>query len=1094
MLDRILEVGRRINVGKLQELTNLFEQRYLERPDSITPDIISTKFIPPLFESIGWQKGDANAIINPRGTRQDLPYFDLYLGREVKAVVFACGEQATVSPEAAADIAVGTAYNLEVDWAVITNFAKTLLYHSRQIAGRVQDKSPAGPPVRQYAFRDYARVDEPRSFANTLSPSAFVGGYIDELAKQIARQQQRQWRYPLTQLLLRLLKDWQLELLETLPGNEQELNLAINRLFHRLIFMRAVEDRGLDQRRSLKEVIMAPPQGALEALRSLFAHFRQHFDSELFAPSVVDQLQIDEHTLRGRIAKLYEPAVVPIKLDFSLIDPDLMGKLYEQHLRWRIRTLPRTQEEMLISPRRTTTISPAGRTQGIYYTPTWLVNYVMEHTLDEWLRRMYSTNWKNVKVLDLACGSGAFLQRAYEELLLYFNARYKQQGQTFGYPQRRAILEESIFGVDENAGAVQNTELVLWLRAQPTSDHVEAHELPQLDRNIICGNSLLGGPGDPIEEKERLSKYFGTHWQTKRAVIWRERFPSVMNRGGFDIIVGNPPYANIRSLHKERPDDIPYLCGGYQSAKGNFDQAALFVEQAFRLLREDGLLGMVVPDGLLHSAAGKALRDIIAEKQAVYRVVDFTGEEIFKGIMVYPRLLFLQRRPSPRVRSVTIRRLEPVLNLQLSEADKFPEILSAKVTAVDTPHPEGPAIPSWFFRTSRENNLRQKLEKKGIPLEEMASVHQGPSTGAEKVFVLQRIGQGKGLATVYSKFLNKRYEIEAAILRPFLDRKDVQPYAPRQTSQVCLCPYDPNGHLIPPDVMVRDYHQAWEYLRECRDVLQRRESVRSSQVWYRFSRPTLVRYLQVPAVVVPHTAQYGSYCLITNPRYQVPGRAGCGNVIEFKKPDDAVFYLGLLNSNLLNWYLQGMSSLKRGGHYEYTKEIVECLPLLSPEVTADTKIWVKKLVSTTKEAIKTMAKSPWPSLGSLGGIQKEIDKLVYWLYELTPEEILLVEANHYGYRPCHLVYDVALPNIIHDRNIANGEPIIEATRTTVRTVVAYSGVLPSREELLAALPHLKSEQVDAALAYYRDHKAEVDDYIDTNDEVGRQYAAGEGSG
>lgn len=1092
MPNQILEPNWRLDLKKLQELVSLFEQRYLRRPGIIKPDIVAREFIPPLFESIGWRNGETNALITPQGTRQDLPYFGLELSHEVKAVVFACGEEKQTNPEVAADIAVGTAYNLEIDWAVVTNFAKTTLYHSLQRTPGAEDKSPAGPPVAQYEFRDYARADQPGSLANTLSPRAFVMGYIDELAEQVAKQQQRRWRDALTQLLLKLLKKWQYELLASLSGDEQELNLAINRLFHRLIFMRAVEDRRLDQQHSLQEVMKAMSGQALRTLQRLFAHFQRHFDSELFAPSLVDQLPLDETTLGSRIAKLYEPAVVPIRFDFSLIDPDMMGRLYEQHLRWRITSVTRPRGEMLLEPKRTFAISPAGRTQGIYYTPTWLVNYVVEHTLGEWLKTRRPTTWDEVKVLDLACGSGAFLQRAYEELIVYFKNQREQQGRAFGYKERREILEKSIFGVDENEGAVQNTQLVLWLRAQPTSDHVEAHELPQLNGNIICGNSLLSGPGKPAEEEQRLKNYFGINWQAKRPIIWSERFSDIMARGGFDIIVGNPPYANIGSLHRERAEDIPYLCAEYESTKGNFDQAALFVEQAFRLLQEDGVLGMVVPDGLLHSAAGQGLRVLLTQNRAVYRVVDFAGEEIFKGVMVYPRLLFLQRKPSQKVRSVTIRRLEPVSTFQLAEADKSPEALTAEVTVVDAPHPIGSAPLYWFFRTNRENDLRQKLEKQATPLKEIADVHQGPNTGAEKVFVLDKMGQHDELTQVYSRCLNKPFKLEAALLRPFLDRKNVQPYAPRQTSRVCLCPYDTAGRLISPMVMAHDYPQAWEYLNKCRDVLERRRSVNSPEAWYRFSRATLVRYLKVPAIVVPHIAQFGAYCLVSDPRYQVPGRAGCGNVIEFEEPNNALFYLGLLNSKLLNWYLQGMSSPKRGGYYEYAKKTVESLPILNPHAIVDKKSWIEKIIESVRQAVRVMEKSHESSAGSLSVLQKEIDKLVYWLYDLTPEEILLVEANHYSYKPRRVITYPTYWRITRDKAIANGEPVIEGTRTTVRTVVTYSRILPSREELLAALPHLQLGQVDAALIYYRDHKDEIDAYIAANDEVARQYAVGAG--
>ena len=154
MLNQVLEP---LDLQKLQDLVSLFEQRYSGHADIVKPDVIAREFIPPLFESIGWRNRETSALIIPRGTRQGLPYFGLELGREVKAVVFACGGQTRENTEVAADVAVATAYNFEVDWAVVTNFAKTTLYHSLQRAPGTEDKNPAGPPVAQYEFRDYVR-------------------------------------------------------------------------------------------------------------------------------------------------------------------------------------------------------------------------------------------------------------------------------------------------------------------------------------------------------------------------------------------------------------------------------------------------------------------------------------------------------------------------------------------------------------------------------------------------------------------------------------------------------------------------------------------------------------------------------------------------------------------------------------------------------------------------------------------------------------------------------------------------------------------------------------------------------------------------
>jgi uncharacterized protein (DUF433 family) len=205
-----------------------------------------------------------------------------------------------------------------------------------------------------------------------------------------------------------------------------------------------------------------------------------------------------------------------------------------------------------------------------------------------------------------------------------------------------------------------------------------------------------------------------------------------------------------------------------------------------------------------------------------------------------------------------------------------------------------------------------------------------------------------------------------------------------------------------------------------------------------------------------------------------------------------LFYLGLLNSKLLNWYLQGMSSPQRGGYYEYTKEIVESLPILNPQDLVGKESWVEKIVGSVREAVRAMEESDNSALDSLGVLQKEIDKLVYWLYDLAPEEILLVDANHYSYRPRPVITYPAYWQITRDKAIANGEPVIEGTRTTVRNIVTYSRILPSREELLAALPHLQPGQVDAALIYYYDHKDEIEAYMAANDEVARQYAVGAG--
>ena len=284
-----------------------------------------------------------------------------------------------------------------------------------------------------------------------------------------------------------------------------------------------------------------------------------------------------------------------------------------------------------LSDRFLKTVSPAQRkTGGIFYTPDHIVRYIVDRTLGGYLREHeanlshqdYLAVLRGVRVLDPACGAGVFLVHVFDFLL----AEYQRVGAALNDrvpagEYARRILRDNIYGVDLNAESVAITKQILWLKSG-----ISNQEPAALDGTIKCGNSL-------VEDPAVAGRY---------AFRWPEQFPGIMGAGGFDVIVGNPPYVNARTIPET---DKTYLRQHYPQLHGAFDLYVAFLLRGQQLVKEHGRYGWIVPNKFLVADYARRARDFLSEDSGT-EVVDVSTLGVFSRVGVYPVILLGRRGSS----------------------------------------------------------------------------------------------------------------------------------------------------------------------------------------------------------------------------------------------------------------------------------------------------------------------------------------------------------------------------------------------------------------------------------------------------------------
>jgi type I restriction-modification system DNA methylase subunit len=605
-------------------------------------------FISPFFKALGWD------VENEEG-----------LAHHAREVVVEAGEDTRGRPDYGFRVSGQTKFFVEakapseeLDTAKHILQAKTYAWNTKQVFFVVLTD------FEEFRFYDASIQPDARKPEEGLLLKIKYADYIASLRKlwefskervlagsleaMLPRDRRTQrLRIPVDTAFLDEMTGWREELAKNVYKNNssltaRQLNEVVQRLLDRIVFIRIAEDRHIIEKRQLGDAVdewkaRGGKLGIFDWLRPLFEKINEDFNGEIFKPNaLLEDTKVDSEVLARIIERLYPPKS-PYR--FDVIGVELLGSIYERYLGKTIRP---TAKQVRVEEK--PEVRKAG---GVYYTPKYIVDYIVKNTVGKIIEGKTPKQIEKIRILDPACGSGSFLIGAFQRLIDYhvrYLSEHPKEAQAHalfpdiikdenGEPRlsvvRKAeILKNNLFGVDIDPQAVEITMMSLYLKAlegERSQLPPKQHLLPELKYNIICGNSLIGPDvyeqgtlfGDA--DRDRINAF---DWNSEIAGFGR-----IMKDGGFDCVIGNPPYIFIVGMEKNQKD---YFAKNYATWAYRFDVYGAFLEKGVGILRDSGTLGFIVPHTLLTNDSFKTLRKLLLEKTTVEKIVDI-GPGVFES-------------------------------------------------------------------------------------------------------------------------------------------------------------------------------------------------------------------------------------------------------------------------------------------------------------------------------------------------------------------------------------------------------------------------------------------------------------------------------
>lgn len=679
---------------ELQKLVDDFKSRY-SYYKSLSETDIETKLIYELFVNIlGWDRNDFRQQSKARrGEKRGKADYAFYIGDRL--IFFLEVKRVGVPLDKEADKQViSYALSKRVPFAISTNFEQMKIF--------CVEEADKGKKI----FRVFTKPDDYIERFQDLLLLSKESFEEKRLLKQAIKEERLKKRVTIDKPLLNDLMSVRRLIANDIEKNYpnrydlNEKDEIVQRIIDRLIFMRRCEDVGINPENCvLEELKHVSGFEAYKKLKMMFAEYNRIYNSGLFAIGIdndCDNIKINGNITKNLVGYLYNSKDGQYIYNFDWIDADVLGQIYEQYLGIILEQTKSGKSKLKEG-------QAHKKEQGIYYTPTFVVDFIVKNTLLEDLKKK-GNKAKHIKVLDASCGSGSFLIKAFDYIYKELSGvkganqmRFDNQGI---YSIKTEILKNNIYGVDLDKKAVEITKLNLLIKAAEKN-----RKLPEeIDLHIRHGNSLVDN------EQMYPNDFFK----------WKD----VFQEGSFDVIIGNPPYDIIYSNYK--PKEFNYFKQKYASAEYNPNLFALFLDRSLGLLKNGGYLGFIIPDTLLTNKYFGNIRRKILKNCNIIKIVDLSSG-IFPNAIVDTIILVLRKKKRKE------HKIEVGYNISSSDDFIDGKYKTKKVFQENFQKSNNNEFNIYFNKNL--SNIKEKMLKGSVLLGNITNIKRGMVTKDNKKFI-----------------------------------------------------------------------------------------------------------------------------------------------------------------------------------------------------------------------------------------------------------------------------------------------------------------------------------------------------------------------
>lgn len=781
----------------------------------------------------------------------------------------------------------------------------------------------------------------------------------------------------------------------------RDLNFAVQHIIDRIIFLRVAEDRGVENYGDLREACCG--NNYYKNIVEIFKKADGKYNSGIFDFSkdkITQNIEVDNKVIKEIINDLYYPKS---PYEFSVISVEIIGNAYEQFLGKTITIGNNSKAKIELKPE----VRKAG---GVYYTPKYIVDYIVENTVGEKIKGKTPKEIANIKIVDPACGSGSFLIGAYKYLLNYHREYYSKQGKKkfLGSKEdaitedgelalwvKKQILINNIFGVDIDSNAVEVTKLSLLLKCMENETPASImnnqslfneRALPSLDENIKCGNSLIGN--DFYSGGDSLNIDIETQYKIN-CFDWEREFSSIFKSGGFDIVIGNPPYVK-EYTDREIFENIKKskLVKYYQ---GKMDLWYFFVCFGLDILKDNGKLGFIAPNNWITNSGASILRNKILTDTKILKYVDFGDFKVFADAGIQTMVFILNKENISEDYQLDYYK---VLNKNISILDLsnflFKDIKNEDISIIKTIMSKNKMLNDIItFVDANKEAILYKIKEKGNYYLNEDNTAQGIVYPQDYLNEKNRLvlggdfKVGDGIFVINDKEKNQLnlQKEELKLIRPVYTTEQIKRYYANSINKEWVI-Y--TGSTFKNINEMKKYPNIKKHLDKFKKVIT------SDNAPYGLHRARKESFFNGEKIIAVRKC-------VDRPIF---------SYVDFNSYVSATFYVikpanidlkyltGILNSKLIAFWLKNKGKMQ-GSNYQVDKEPLLNIPIVN---TKDEKVKSKlvKLVDNIIAINKKLVGENNPNTKEIlerqvRALDGEIDKLVYGLYQLTEEEINIIE-------------------------------------------------------------------------------------------------------